>query len=81
MDRITVRLPKVIATQLEAERISEEDLNTFLTAAVKAWLMWCERLPEETQHPWSEAFQESAVAFVDQLINENQALFEELAQL
>ena len=78
MDTITVRLPKVIATQLEVERISEEDLNTFLTAAVKVWLVRRERL---TQRPWSEAFRESAVAFVDQLIDENQALFEELAQL
>ena len=81
MDTITVRLPEVIATQLEVERISEEDLNTFLTAVVKVWLMRRERLPEETQHPWSEAFQESAVAFVDQLIDENRVLFEELAQL
>jgi len=78
MDTITVRLPKVIATQLEVERVSEEDLNTFLTAAVKVWLVRRERL---TQRPWSEAFRESAVAFVDQLIDENQTLFEELAQL
>jgi len=81
MDTITVRLPEVIATQLEVERISEEDLNTFLTAVVKVWLMRRERLPEETQHPWSEAFRENAVAFVDQLIDENRPLFEELAQL
>jgi hypothetical protein len=81
MDTITVRLPEVIATQLEAEHISEEDLITFLIAAVKVWLMRCERLPEGTRHPWSEAFRESAVAFVDQLIDENRALFEELAQL
>jgi hypothetical protein len=81
MNTITVRLPEVIATQLEAERISEEDLNTFLIAAVRVWLKRRERPPEETQRPWSKAFQESAVAFVDQLIDENRALFEELAQL
>ena len=81
MDTITVRLPEVIAAQLEAERISEEDLSTFLIAAVKVWLMRYERLPKETHPPWSEAFQESAVAFADQLIDENRALFEELAQL
>jgi hypothetical protein len=40
-----------------------------------------ERPPKETRRPWSKAFQESAVAFVDQLIDENRALFEELAQL
>ena len=81
MDKITVRLPKVIATQLETELISQEELNTFLITAVKVWLMRRERFPDETQRPWSEAFQESAVAFVDQLIDENRGLFEELAQL
>jgi len=81
MDTITVRLPEVIATQLETELISQEELNSFLVTAVKVWLMRGERLPDETQRPWAEAFQESAVAFVDQLIDENRALFEELAQL
>jgi hypothetical protein len=81
MNTITVRLPEVIATQLEAERISQEDLNTFLVAAVKVWLMRRERPPKETRRPWSKAFQESAVSFVDQLIDENRALFEELARL
>ena len=57
------------------------ELNTFLITAVKVWLMRRERFPDETQHPWSEAFQESAVAFVDQLIDENRVLFEELALL
>ncbi len=81
MDKITVRLPEVIATQLETERVSQEELNTFLVTAVRVWLMRREKLLGETQRPWSEAFQDSAVAFVDQLIDENQVLFEELAQL
>ena len=33
------------------------------------------------KRPWPEAFQDSAVDFVDQLIDENRALFEELARL
>ena len=66
---------------LETELISQEELNTFLITAVKVWLMRRERFPDETQRPWSEAFQESAVAFVDQLIDENRVLFEELARL
>ena len=33
------------------------------------------------ERPWSEAFQERADAFIDQLIDENKALFEELARL
>ena len=82
MSKITVRLPEVIATQLETERISQEELNTFLITAVRVWLMRRERfIIEKTQRPWSEAFQNSAAAFVDQLIDDNRPLFEELAQL
>ncbi len=54
---------------------------TFLVAAVKAWLMrrQTEQRMRVKERPWSGAFQDSAVALVDQLIDENQALFEEMA--
>jgi len=81
MDRIIVRLPEEIALQLEAEHIGEEELDSFLIAAVRAWLRRRRAAGKETRLLWPEAFQESAVAFVDQLIDENRALFEELAQL
>ena len=85
MDTITVRLPEDIAVQLEAERISEEQLGSFVIAALKAWLMRRQAAStsraEVTKRPWSETFQDNAVAFVDQLIDENRALFEELARL
>jgi hypothetical protein len=53
--------------------------------AVKAWLNRGQ-VSQDAQNivnerPWSEAFQESAVDFVDQLIDENKALFEDLARL
>ena len=35
----------------------------------------------EHKRPWPEVFQDSAIDFVDQLIDENRALFEELARL
>jgi len=85
MDTITVRLPEDIAAQLEAERISEEQLGSFVVAALKVWLI--RRQAANTSHAevtklsWSEAFRDNAVAFVDQLIDENRALFEELARL
>ncbi|MDI6792769.1 MAG: hypothetical protein QME81_07890 [bacterium] len=85
MNTITVRLPKDVATQLETEHINKKQLDSFLVAAVKVWLIRCQA-DENSQlkavkRPWSEAFQGSAVTFVDQLINENQSLFEELAHL
>lgn len=85
MDTITVRLPQAVAAQLEAEQVSREQLDAFLVAAVKAWLLRRQaaesaRLNVEPR-PWSEAFRDSAVAFADQLIDENRALFEGLARL
>jgi mannitol-1-phosphate/altronate dehydrogenase len=85
MATITVKLPEDVAARLETEQVSKEQLDSFLVAAVKAWLMRYQEVegarPKVESRPWSEAFQDSAVAFVDQLIDENQALFEELARL
>ena len=85
MNTITVRLPEDIAAQLETERINEEQLGSFIVAALEAWLMRRQAAStsraEVAKRPWSEAFRGNAVAFVDQLIDENQALFEELAKL
>lgn len=85
MDTITVRLPEDVTARLEAERISEEQLNSFVVAALKAWLIRRQAASasraEVIKRPWSEVFQDNAVAFVDQLIDENRALFEELACL
>jgi hypothetical protein len=85
MDTITVRLPEDLVAQLEAERISEEQLGSFVVAALEAWLMRRQTASTSrakvTERPWSEAFRDDAVAFVDQLIDENRALFDELARL
>jgi len=83
MDTITIKLPEDVAAQLKAERISKKQLDSFLVAAVQAWLMRREAAgsrPRVATRPWAEAFRNSAVVFVDQLIDENRALFEELAQ-
>jgi len=83
MDTITVRLPEDVVAQLEAERISEEQLGSFLVAALKAWLMRRQAASTSrgiTKRPWSEVFRDSAVAFAEQLIDENRELFEELAK-
>jgi hypothetical protein len=85
MNTITVKLPEDVVAQLEAERISKEQLGSFVVAALKVWLMRRHAAnisrAKVTKPPWSEAFQDNAVAFVDQLIDENRALFEELARL
>jgi hypothetical protein len=85
MTTITINLPDEVAAQIEAKHISQKQLDAFIVTAVQAWL----NRPQVSQdvqnrvqdRPWSEAFQDSAVDFVDQLIDENRALFEELSRL
>jgi hypothetical protein len=85
MTTITITLTDEVAAQLEAKHISQQQLDAFVVTAVKAWLNR-HQVSQHTQNivkecPWSEAFQDSAIDFVDQLIDENKALFEELAHL
>lgn len=83
MDTVIVRLPEDVAARLEKQHITRQQLEPFLVVAVRAWLARSEKVrrADVSNPPWSEAFRESAIAFVDQLIDENQALFEELARL
>ena len=85
MTTMTITLPDEVAAQIEAQHISQQQLEAFVVIAVKTWLNR-RQASQETQNimqerPWSEAFQGSAIDFVDQLIDENKALFEELARL
>ena len=85
MTTITITLPDEVAAQIEAKHISQQQLDAFVATAVKAWLKR-HQVSQDAQNivnerPCSEAFQDSAVDFVDQLIDENKALFEELARL
>jgi hypothetical protein len=85
MTTITITLPDEVAAQIEAKHISQQQLDAFVVTAVKAWLNR-RQVSQDPQHiaqerPWSEAFQDNAIAFVDELIDENRALFEELARL
>jgi hypothetical protein len=73
-----LNLPEKITAELAAEGITKKELDAFLVAAIEAWL--ARRQSSQSSFSWSNAFQESAVAFADQLIEENQNLFEELAQ-
>jgi hypothetical protein len=82
---MTITLPDDVALQVEAEHISQQQLDAFVVTAVKAWLhrrqVGTTISPVEQERPWSEAFQERTDDFIDQLIDENKALFEELARL
>jgi hypothetical protein len=85
MTTMTITLPDEVAAQIEAQHISQQQLEAFVVIAVKTWLNRRQASQEAQnimqERPWSEAFQGSAIDFVDQLIDENKALFEELARL
>jgi hypothetical protein len=85
MPTMTITLPDEVVAQIEAQHLSQQQLEAFVVTAVQAWLNR-RRGSQEAQHtvtqrPWSEAFQGSTRAFVDQLVDENQALFAALARL
>jgi hypothetical protein len=85
MTTITITLPDDVASQIEAEHISQHQLDAFVATAAKVWLHR-RQISKDMSHvmqerPWSEAFQGCADDFMDQLIDENKALFEELARL
>jgi len=82
---VTITLPADVAMQIEAAHISKQQLDAFVVTAVQAWLHR-RQVRKDVSHgvqerPWSEAFQERADDFIDQLIDENRALFEELSPL
>ena len=80
MKTIELNLPENVVAQLQAEEIDEQALDTFLIAAVEAWLKR-RQMSRRAQTGWDNAFQSSAIDFVDQLIADNPELFAELAQL
>ncbi len=85
MTTITITLPDEVAMQIEAEHISQKQLDAFVMTVVQAWLHR-RQVSKDLSHgvkkrPWSEAFQECADDFIDQLIDENKTLFEELSRL
>jgi hypothetical protein len=85
MTTITITLPDEVAMQLAAEHISQQQLDALVATAVQTWLrrrQVSKDMPHAVQErPWSEVFQERADDFIDQLIDENSALFEELSRL
>jgi hypothetical protein len=85
MTTITITLPDEVAAQIEAKHIGQQQLDAFVVTAVKVWVNRHQGSQDAQnivkERPWSEAFQDSAIDFVDQLIDENKALFEELARL
>jgi hypothetical protein len=76
---LTVELPDQLAVELAENQVNVKDLNAFVVGAVEAWLRRRKASLSETSS-WSDTFRQSAVSFVDELIEDNRDLFEELAR-
>ncbi len=79
MATLTVEVPDHLATEIATDRAVRGHLDAFLIGAVEAWLRRQRSAPGESA-AWNDAFQTSAADFVEELIDDNQELFEELAR-
>ena len=79
MATITVELPDRLVARLATVAGARQRLESFLVGAVEVWLRRQQDVGEDAA-TWSGAFENSAVDFVDQLIDDNRELFEELAR-
>ena len=84
MSQITLDLPKDIAAEIEGQQISEEEVYDVVLRAIRDWLDHrtdVSSLPLETANTPPSRFAQSAIPYVDTLIEENRTLFERLAKL
>jgi len=76
---ITLELSEALASQMDEQQVSEQELQAVLTAMLETWLAqrasWQETIAEPGR------FSQSAIPFARRLVAQNRALFEELAKL
>lgn len=81
MTTLTLQLPEPLTQALYQHHVSQEQLHTVVINAIEDWLrhLQSSARPKETL-PVSQ-FTDSAIPFVEQLLDHNQSLFERLAKL
>jgi hypothetical protein len=81
MTTLTLQLPESLTQALYQHRVSQEQLHAVVINAIEDWLRQFQSsvLPKET--PPASLFADSAIPFVEQLLDNNQSLFERLAKL
>jgi hypothetical protein len=84
MSQIILDLPEEVIAELKDRHISDESVSLVAVEAIKAWLRMepddAQNTPATANRPRSR-FAESAIPFIDRLIDENRSLFERLARL
>ena len=83
MATLTIELPDELIAELNNRQISDEFVHLLIVQTIEAWLRSApgKTLEQETKDGSSSPFSASAIAFVEQLIDENRTLFERLSDL
>jgi hypothetical protein len=83
MATLTIELSDEIVAELNKRQVSDEFVHLLIAHTIEAWLRKTPQLSSEheTESIQASPFAKSAVAFVEQLIDENRTLFERLAEL
>jgi len=87
MTTLTLELPTPLRSKIAQLKIPTEQVHSFVVQALEVWVgQEAQSLFQEEKNASlplevNASFNESAIPFIDELISENQALFEELARL
>lgn len=83
MATLTIELSDELMTELNDRQVSDEFIHLLVTQTIEAWLRKTPKVPSNSESEDGQAspFAESAIIFIDQLIDENRTLFERLAEL
>lgn len=80
MATLTIELPNELMAELNQRQTSDEFIRILIEQSLRTWLRKSAEMPEGEKLD-SALFSESALPFIEQLINDNQTLFERLANL
>lgn len=82
MSTLIIELPERLTDEINRHNISKEQVYRFIVQAIEVWLRTApEAMSEGDAHETRSRFSESAVPFIEKLIQENRQLFERLAEL
>jgi hypothetical protein len=84
MTAVTIDLPEDLTIELKDRHIPDEVIHQIVVKAIKDWLRHESAslpLAAEGTNGSASAFAESAIPFIDKLIDENRSLFDRLAKL
>jgi hypothetical protein len=81
MTTLTIELPEELTMALHDRSIPDSVVQQFVVQAVTLWLQSNPVLNSQGSEAASSIFGQSALPFIERLIDENQTLFERLATL